>query len=85
MGILSTDVFGRGDIVFLRLHPLDDLSGGLIIRLSAFSIKFCHDVVQADDADLRVIGEFQHAPANWGRWGNSPIHSLLVIMLWNAL
>jgi hypothetical protein len=85
ISVLLTDPIRRGDIVVFYLQPLDDFFGGLIGRVPAFSVKIGHDVVQTNDAYLRIIEKFQHAPANWGQRGDSPIHSSFVFMLRNAV
>jgi hypothetical protein len=45
IGVLFTDTFRGGYIVVFCFQPLDDLFGGLICGLSAFSEKLSHDVV----------------------------------------
>jgi len=52
IGILSADAFGRGDVVPFFFQPGNDLLGGLIARLSSFSVEFSQDFAQTDDADL---------------------------------
>jgi len=81
ISIRFTDTLGRRDIILSCFKPVDDLFGGLIGGLSAFSIKFGQGVVQTHEADLSVIGKFQHAPANCRLGGVSPVCSpFLVIM-----
>jgi len=85
IGVLFAGAFRRRNKVFFRLEPVDDLCGGFIGRLSAFSVKFSHDLVQTIDADLCIIGKFQRAPSNWRRRRDSSIFSSALFILETAL
>ena len=85
ISILFADTIGRRDIILSGFKPVDDLFGGIISSLFTFGIKFSHDLVQTKDADLGIIGKFQHAPANYRLRGDSPISSPFLVILWNAL
>jgi hypothetical protein len=80
ISVLFTGMFRRGDKVLSCLQPFDNLFGGLINRLSAFSIKVSHDGIQTNDADLCIIRKFQHVPANYRlREGSSAFSPFLFV------
>ena len=50
---------GRRDIIIMFLQPIEDFFTSLLICLSAFRIKLCHDLVQTDNPDLYPIRKCQ--------------------------
>jgi hypothetical protein len=57
----------EGMLVLSGLQSVDNFSGGLLIRLSAFRTKIGHNLVQAVHRDLCAIHKPQHVPTNC-RW-----------------
>ena len=79
------DSYRRGDKVLFLFQSIDDFIGSIVTRLSVFSVKFSHDIIQAKNGCLCIVREIQHAPTNCQRWRDSSIFSQFFVVLWNDL
>lgn len=71
--LLQEDAFiltagGGWDIIVTFLQPIEELFGRLLIRLSAFGVKLCHDLIQSVNPDLYPIRKSQCAPTTCRRF-----------------
>jgi hypothetical protein len=83
--VLSPYTFRAGNIVSFSLQSFDNFFSGLVGCLHVFGVKFRQDIVQAVEADLRVIREFQYTPANCRWCWDSTVFSSVFFTRWNKL